>query len=60
MEIRLRNVGSIVFLDLKGRFVLDEEFAVRDAVNSQLSQGRRQFVLSLEEVTFMDTSGSPR
>jgi anti-sigma B factor antagonist len=57
MEIRQRIVGGIVFLDLKGRFVMDEGEAVREAVNRQLSKGRRQFVLNLEDVTFMDTSG---
>jgi len=57
MKIQQRNVGPIVFLDLKGRFVLGEEPAVQEAVNRELLKGRRQFVLNLEEVTHMDTSG---
>src|SRR5262249_20427881 len=50
-------VGPTAFLDLKGRFVFGEEDVVKVAVNSLLEQGRRQFVLNLREVTFMDTTG---
>jgi len=57
MEIRQRNVGPIVFLDLKGRVVIDQEEVIRETVNRQLSMGRRQFALNLEDVTYMDTSG---
>jgi anti-sigma B factor antagonist len=57
MQIHTRNVGPVVFLDLKGRLVLDQEGLVRNAVAGELTRGCRQFVLNLKEVTAMDTTG---
>jgi anti-sigma B factor antagonist len=57
MEIRQRSMGPVLYLDLKGRFVLDQEEALKDIVANELSQGRREFVLNLKDVTAMDTSG---
>ncbi len=56
MEIRQRNMYRTCFWisrvgrDRSGR-------GDQETVNKQLSMGRRQFVLNLEDVSYMDTSG---
>src|SRR5215472_15254921 len=58
MEIRTRNLGPVVCLDLHGRLVaMDEDDRLRDRVNSLLFEGDRQILLNFEDVSQVDTSG---
>ena len=60
MEIRERAVGSITVLDLVGKLTLNEglrDALLKDTITGAMSQGRRQFMLSLAGVTQVDTSG---
>jgi anti-sigma B factor antagonist len=58
MEIRQRQRGSIVCLDVDGRLVVGvRDGLLQDKVNSLLLQGHRHIILNLEGVSQIDTSG---
>ena len=60
MEIREHAVGSITVLDLVGKLTLNEglrDALLKDTITAAMVQGRRRFMLSLAEVTQVDTSG---
>jgi len=53
-----KALDEIVLLDLRGRIRLGDETAVlRKAVDDILRSGRRQIVLSLEGVDYIDSTG---
>jgi anti-sigma B factor antagonist len=53
-----RQVGSVTILDVKGRLVFGEESAnVRDLIIDLLSQGRKQILLNLRDVDYIDSMG---
>ena len=57
MQIEERAVGAVTVLDVKGRLVLgDGDVLLRDKVNGLVSQGRRQIVLNLAEMPYMDSA----
>jgi anti-anti-sigma factor len=52
--------GTVTVLEPLGRMVLGDHLtpnALKDGVAAQLREGRRQFVLDLNQVSQMDTSG---
>lgn len=58
MEIHQRTVGPATILDLQGKLILgDGDGLLKDEVNSLLSQGRRQIVLNLAGVPYIDSAG---
>lgn len=58
LEIKERNSGDIVLLDLQGRITIGEgSVQLRDSVGNLLSAGRGKIVLNLEGVTYVDSSG---
>lgn len=58
MDIRTRDLGTVVCLDLRGRLVAtDEDDRLRDKVSRLLFDHRRNILLNLEEVSLIDTSG---
>ena len=58
MEIAERNVGDVTVLDLKGKMTLGEgDELLKDKINSLLAQGRKQLVLNLEGVPYIDSAG---
>jgi anti-sigma B factor antagonist len=58
MEIRQRQIGSVVCLDVAGRLVQGvEDNRLYDTVDSLLLHGQRQILLNFEEVSQVDTSG---
>lgn len=44
-------------IGLKGRVSVDEEDALRDAVNALVNEGRLKLVLNLRGVTLIDSAG---
>lgn len=57
MEIQKREVGSVVVLDLAGRFVLEDGVdAFVALMTALLRSGRRQFLLNFEGVTYLDSA----
>jgi anti-sigma B factor antagonist len=58
MTIQERVVGSAVVLDLNGKLVLgDGDVLLKDKVHSLVFQGRKQILLNLGGVSYMDSSG---
>ena len=58
MEIQERVVGHVTILDLKGKLILGEgDELLRDKVNSVVHQGRKQLLLNLEAVPYIDSAG---
>ena len=51
-------VGGVTVLDVKGRLVLgDGDVLLRDKVHSLVSQGRKQIVLNLADMPYIDSGG---
>jgi anti-sigma B factor antagonist len=53
-----RTVDGIDVVDLEGRIVLGEESnAMRERVKSLLTQGKKNIVLNMANVTYIDSAG---
>lgn len=58
MQIEERPSGDVTILDLTGRLVLgDGDELLRDKVNSLLHRGRKQLVVNLGGVPYIDSAG---
>lgn len=58
MTIQERFVGSVAVLELSGRLVLgDGDALLKDKVHSLVFQGRKQIVLDVGGVNYVDSSG---
>jgi anti-sigma B factor antagonist len=58
MQIEERVVGSVTILDLKGKITLGEgDEALKDKVNSLALQQRKQILLNLGGVPYIDSAG---
>jgi anti-sigma B factor antagonist len=53
-----RQVGGVTIVDISGRIVLGEESAaLRNLVCDLLSQGRKNILFNLDDVSYIDSSG---
>ena len=58
MEIEERATGDVTILDLKGKMTLGEgDVILKDKVNSLALQGKKQIVLNLADVPYVDSAG---
>ena len=58
MRVSERRAGGVTVLDLTGRLVLEEGVPVlRAAIDRLVGDGRRQILLNLREVTYVDSCG---
>ncbi|MFN7992153.1 MAG: STAS domain-containing protein [Bryobacteraceae bacterium] len=58
LTINVREVGNVLILDLGGRITLGEEAAaLRDTIREHLESGKKNILLNLGEVTYIDSSG---
>jgi anti-sigma B factor antagonist len=58
MTIQERVVGSVLVLDLSGKLILgDGDTLLKDKIHSLVFQGRRQIILNLGAVSYVDSSG---
>ena len=61
MSLRLmsiREVGNVTIVDLSGRLVFGEEtMALRETVTKTLEQGKKNILLNMEDVSFIDSTG---
>ena len=58
MTIQERAVGPVTVLDLDGKLVLgDGDMLLKDKVHSLVFQGRKQLLLNLGGVSYVDSSG---
>jgi anti-sigma B factor antagonist len=57
LEIREREKEGISILDLDGRLVVGEAGPLRDRVRARLSAGESRFILNLQKVDYIDSTG---
>ena len=58
MHIEERSVGDVTVLDLKGKMTLGEgDELLKDKINSLLQQDKKQLLLNLENVPYIDSAG---
>jgi anti-sigma B factor antagonist len=58
MTIQERVVGSVTILDLSGKLVLgDGDMLLKDKIHSLVFQGRKQIILNMGAVSYVDSSG---
>lgn len=57
MTIETRVVGTVVVLDLSGSLDITNESRLRDKMHSLVFEGRRAFVINMERVSHIDSSG---
>lgn len=58
MTIQERVVGSVTVLDLDGKLVLgDGDTLLKDKIHSVVFQGRKNIILNMGGVSYVDSSG---
>lgn len=58
MQIDERVVDGVTILDLKGKMTLGEgDELLRDRINALLQQGKKQLLLNLANVPYIDSAG---
>jgi anti-sigma B factor antagonist len=56
-SIKIREAGAVTLLNVSGRLTSFETGALRDSVSRLLKQGRRDIVLNLSGLKYLDSSG---
>jgi anti-sigma B factor antagonist len=57
-RIQTRSVGNVEILDVSGRVTLGEgATALRDAIRDSIRRDRKQILLNLGEVSYIDSTG---
>jgi anti-sigma B factor antagonist len=58
MKVNTRHEGEVTLLDLNGKITIGEgDVILREAVDRVLKEGRRQILLNLARVSYMDSAG---
>lgn len=58
MTSATREVNGVTILDISGRITLDSgSAALRDAIHDLTSKGRKNILVNLAEITYIDSSG---
>lgn len=58
MDFKSRKVGDVVVFDLKGALEGGEKsYRIKDDIKEQLAAGERKFLLNLDKVTFVNSTG---
>jgi anti-sigma B factor antagonist len=58
VKLNIRQVGEVTVVDAAGRITLGEGAStLRDSIKSLLAEGKKQIVLNLAEVSYVDSSG---
>ncbi len=58
MAIAERHIGSVTIVDLSGKLTSsDQSGKLKEKVDALLAQDRKQIVLNLGEVTYVDSAG---
>ena len=58
MDIQERTVGGVEIIDLSGSLISGDAVGLlKDKVNSLLQQDRKQILVNLGDVSYMDSSG---
>ena len=56
-SIKVREAGAVNLLDVSGRLTSLETGALRDSVARLLKEGRRDIILNLSELQYLDSTG---
>jgi anti-sigma B factor antagonist len=56
-SVNIRQSGAISLVDVSGRLTSFETGALRDAISRLLKQGRKDIVLNLSGLQYLDSSG---
>ena len=58
MTVVERRIGEITILDLEGRLVFEEgDSVLRSHIDHLVSEGRRNIIVNLRDVTYVDSCG---
>ncbi len=57
LDIRETEREGVTILALKGRLTVGEASSVREKVNEELAQGKKNLILDLEHVDYIDSTG---
>lgn len=57
MDIQVREVGSVVILDINGEIDLYNAPEIKENIKSQMEQGKNQIIINLDKVSYIDSSG---
>ena len=57
LDIRVTEREGVTILALKGRLTVGEASSVREKVNEELAQGKKNLILDLEHVDYIDSTG---
>ncbi len=57
MELKLRKAGKIYVIDVIGEMDLYNAFRLKDLVKKMIASGVSSYVLNLDQVPYMDSSG---
>ena len=57
LDIRVTEREGVTILALKGRLTVGEASSVREKVNEELAQGKKNLILDLENVDYIDSTG---
>ncbi len=56
-SIKIREAGAVALVDVSGRLTSFETGALRDSISRLLKEGRRDIVLNLSGLQYLDSSG---
>jgi anti-sigma B factor antagonist len=58
LSAKVRKVGEVAVVDLNGKITLGENTGIlRDELRSLLSQGTKNIVLNMQDVSYVDSAG---
>lgn len=58
MQIKEREMNGVVVMDLSGRITLGEgSVSLRERIREELAKGRKQILLNLGGISYIDSSG---
>jgi anti-sigma B factor antagonist len=58
MKTAVRQSGNVAVVDLSGKITIGEgDVLLRDRVHSLLEEGKKNILLNLEKVSYMDSAG---
>lgn len=58
MQIEERSVGNVKVLDVKGQITFTQgDMLLKDKINSVVSQGYKQILVNLADVSYVDSAG---
>jgi anti-sigma B factor antagonist len=58
MKATTRHHGKVTVLDLSGKITIGEgDIRLREAVNALLEEGRKNIILNLSGISYMDSAG---